>query len=101
MATKFERDCLKVSEQTGIEVEFYPNEKGSGCFEDDGYLHIIKSHIRAVFSVIDDDAVTQNNRTRKVLTALGMTKSITDSVMVAEEDEDEDDYCSHCGRGGY
>jgi hypothetical protein len=100
--TQFERDCRAVAEETGIEVDFFYNEKGSDCYEDDGNLHIHKSGMRAVFNVGhngDLPGAEQNERTRKVLNALGMGKKISDRVLVTEEaEEDDDDVCGECGR---
>lgn len=95
--TKFERDCQKVADDLGIEVDFYRNESGSDCYEDDGVLHIRKRGIRAAFSVdaSQDDATEQNERTREILTALNMANKITDRVLVEEEDEQ---VCPCCGQ---
>jgi hypothetical protein len=89
-----------VSEKLGIEVYFYYNEKGSDVFEDDGFLHIYKNMVRAVFTIGQDlPAKEANERTRAILTALGMEKKITQRVLVDEIDET--DCCDTCGRCGF
>lgn len=101
----FEKKCRQVEEVTGVELfMIYDEPKSNYCYEDDEVLHVCKGTERACFSVGADhiSGAEQNERTRQVLTALGLEKKITDRVLVEEdEDEDEDEYCPHCGRSGW
>lgn len=97
--TKFETECRKVSEATGIEVTFHPDKEKSDPVQDDGTLHITKRGLRACFDVGLGQGATgkyQNERTRAILSALKMEDCINDHVLVDEEDEDEN-VCPHCG----
>lgn len=101
----FERQCVKASEATDVEVHFprIAGERHQEPFEDDGYLHVMKGKERACFDVGGGQSLCgkqQNERARAVLTALGMARKITPRVLVEEaDDEDEDGHCPHCGRG--
>ena len=102
MTTKFERDCNEIADKIGITVHFYGEGSNREPLYDDGFLHITKRKIRAVFNV-DQDAPgkIQNERTRDIMNALGLSKKINDRVLIEEDDEpDEDDdrdYCPTCG----
>lgn len=98
MKNKFEQLCEKVSEDLDIGVLLHGKEKGSGCFEDDGNLHIHHRGVRVSFDVGNGQSASgaeQNARTRKVLTALGMESKITDRVLVEEVEETDED-CDNC-----
>lgn len=103
LRTAFERRCEKVAEETGVGVDFF-GAKGdkykSDVYEDDGNLHIFIRNEWACFNVGQGQTLEgkeQNENTRKVLTALGLEKHITNRSLV-EEEEEEDDCCHHCGR---
>lgn len=96
--TKFETECRKVSENTGIDVMFFPDKGKSDLTQDDGTLHITKRGLRACFDVGRGQSATgkeQNERTRAILSALKMEDCINNRVLV-DEDEDEN-VCPHCG----
>ena len=100
--TKFEKLCEEVSDKTGVEL-FDVCETGRvklDAFEDDECLHIDKRGLHACFSVGGGNYSPrqQNERTRAVLTALGLQKLITDRVLVEEPVEcDDDNDGPHCG----
>jgi len=98
---KFERDCAKVAETTGISVNFFGAPKGQkqSFYEDDGSLHLHKRGGWACFDVGNGQSLSgkeQNERTRKIMEALGLP--ITDRVLVDETEDEEDDECPCCGR---
>ena len=100
--TKFQVLCEAVAGKYDTGVTVYPaQQKSSDCYEDGGYLHVCKGTERAVFDVGEGQSASgevQNN-TRAILIALGMPGKIADRVRVEEEEDDENGYCSHCGRG--
>lgn len=98
--TKFEKQCDEASEKTGVSVfiGWRDDEMAADAYEDDECLHIHKRGVHACFSVGGDNysGKQQNERSRAVLTALGLQKLITDRVLVDETEECEDE-CPHCG----
>lgn len=97
---RFQLQCEAVSEKTGINVMFLDDNQNSEPCEDDGNLHIIKHGLRACFDVGREQCASgkeQNERTRKVMTELGMEKQITDMVLVDEQEDCDDDECPCCG----
>lgn len=95
---KFQADCERVAEQAGVNVTFYVEPREKPCaHEDDGFLHIRKRGLRAAFDVANDEPKCQNAKTREILTALGMEHAIGEETL-AEETDDDDGCCSHCGR---
>jgi len=102
MTKAFKAKCERVAELTDVDLVLY-EDSGAGvddAFEDDGNLHIHKGGARACFDVGGGQELSgerQNERTRAVLTALGMTKEITGRVL-ADEDDGDSDECPHCGR---
>ena len=105
MSTKFETLCNQVAERYGLqEPMFFTDNQKQDPFEDDGNLHVMRRGLRAVFGIGDEvPSEEYNHLTRCILTDLGLEKKINDRVLLEEEDGDEyeDEYCSHCGRGGY
>lgn len=98
--SKFETQCEKVSEDTGIDVMFFDDDTNPAPCEDDGNLHITKRGLRACFDVGMGQNATgkvQNERAKKVLEALKITKFKPEMVFV-DETEDDDDECPCCGR---
>ena len=104
-ADEFKALCEAAADADGIDVDFFPI-KGKGArrddeHEDDGFLHISRHGIRAVFNVSNsqsDDGGTQNIKTRSILDALGITPHDPDRVFVEEHDDEEDgERCPHCG----
>lgn len=101
--SKFEKLCREVSEKTDIEVIFFDDEHASDAHEDDGNLHVTRRGLMACFDVgggQELSASRQNDRTRTVLRGLGMESAINEHTLVdeTEDDEDDDEYCPHCGR---
>lgn len=102
--TAFEKKCQQAADDLDIPVMFFEDDRPKDQFEDDGNLHIIGGQgLRACFDVGQCqvlEGADQNKRTLAVLDRLGL--KVTDDVLVSEaEDQDEDDdYCDHCGRGG-
>lgn len=97
--TAFEKRCQEVADKMDVEVTFYRDkEPFQDPFEDDGNLHVISRGSRAAFSIGQDTpAAIHNEKTRAILTALGMEKKIGERVLVDETEED-DDCCPECGR---
>lgn len=79
-------------------------EKGYSAHHDDGFLHIIHnpSGLRASFDVQFNQTLSANltnDNTMRILEMLGLKKLIGKSVLLdPDEDEDDDEYCSCCGR---
>jgi len=100
--SKFEKRCEEASEKTGVEFYIPWTDKNMkvDVFEDDECLHVHKRGVHAAFSVGGDNYTgkQQNDRTRAVLTALGLEAHIGPRSLVDETEEDEDDECPHCGR---
>jgi hypothetical protein len=98
--TKFEIQCEEVAEKTGVSFYSPYNDKNmkTNAFEDDECLHIHKRGVHACFTVGGDNYTgkQQNERTRAVLTALGLEKLITERVLTDETEEEDE--CSYCGR---
>lgn len=102
---KFERDCFRASEETGVPVYFFglpdKSPKRQDFYEDDGNLHLFKGGGWGCFDVGGGQNLTgkeQNSRTRAVMEFLGLQKHITDRVLVDETEEDDDDCCPCCGQ---
>lgn len=101
--TAWQKKCERVAKETGVDV-FFCEESGpteTRAFEDDGCLHVTKAkdQNRACFDIGQDrPAKEQNERITKVLTALGMEKSIAANLMDETEDEDGGESCPCCGR---
>jgi hypothetical protein len=73
----FEEKCREIESETGIELmDIYDDGDGTNAvYEDDGFLHINNGELRASFDVGDNqslDADEQNERTRTILSALGL-----------------------------
>lgn len=100
--TKFQKLCELASKQTGVEVTYYVDEeRANHLCEDDGNLHITKNHVHACFNVGNGQSLgpkEQNERTRAVMNAMGLSDKISDRVLVDETDDDVDGICPHCGR---
>lgn len=100
----FERRCNKAAEDVGVTVFFVLDEPTRPPFEDDGSLHVIHRGTRAIFDVGWGQSLEgkeQNEHTKKVLIALGMEKSIGESTLVEEEEENDGDRCPHRGRSDH
>lgn len=104
--TKFEKDCERIEEETGISVyfPFTVESKKVEVVEDDGALHVTKSGVRACFSIGQDRPLReQNERMMTVLKTLKLDQEKylkralwSDEDIETEEHEDEDE-CPHCG----
>ena len=95
----FVKQCQAVADDIGIHVWFTEDTSDHTAFEDDGSLHVVRYGTRAMFDVSNsqnDEPVAQNEKTRKVLTALGIEPSYR--TLVEEYDdydlgpEDPDEY---------
>jgi hypothetical protein len=107
--SKFEKQCYAITDELGISdpVILHDEPKKNEVFEDDGYLHVRKRHVRAVFGANggqDAPASERNELFQKILEKLGykLTPKLLERVLddSPDDEEDDDDYCSHCGRGG-
>lgn len=85
--SKFQQQCINVSEETGIGVTLYHDERGEkdDAFEDDGTLHIRKRGIRACFNVVASSSLEQNDDTREIMGLLRL--EVSDSVLADETDD--------------
>lgn len=97
----FRAKCQKVSDQTGVAVDFFREEPYPyrEPLEDDGTLHIhSKNGDWACFDIGQDlPRADQNRRIRAVMD--GMKLKVTDSVLVRWDDDEEDEgCCTKCGR---
>lgn len=103
---KFRDKVGTVVRKLGIDEPLWCDDKREDReFEDDGYLHICRSGLRAVFNVSNGQEATgeeQNRQTRAIMEALNMKRKITDRVLVEEGDEDDDAEhecnCEYCTR---
>lgn len=102
--TAWQKNCERVAADANTSVYFPDSEvsEQTDCFEDDGALHIqIKGKHRACFHIGQDTEPKEANElTREIMKGLGLEKKISDRVLIEETEDEGDDYCSHCGRGG-
>lgn len=94
----FRERCLKAEE----DVTFYTDDATTSNteYEDDGYLHVRRFGVRAVFNVSNSQSLSgaeQNENTRRIMGELGLTSKIASRVLAEEIDEDAEGYCHECG----
>jgi len=72
----------------------WTEDKPDDAYEDDGNLHVTKHGLHVVFGLNQDDGRWSNEKTREILTALGMKRKTGKRTLTTEE-------CEACDGSGY
>jgi hypothetical protein len=102
-AKRFLAQCKKAASAIGQDFEdcltWGTDPKSDDQYEDDGNLHIEKAGIHICFGIGQDlPSAEYNRQARLVMETLGMKRKISERVLVEEDDENDENYCSKCGR---
>lgn len=103
--SKFETKCIALADELGIPEPLIlrDDERPNDVFEDDGYLHVRRDHIRAVFGANagqDGPASERNELFKKILEKLNYKltpKLLERFIDDSPDDDDDEDVCPHCG----
>ena len=102
--SKFETKCIAIADELGISDPLVLRDESAkdDVFEDDGYLHVRRRHVRIVFSANagqDAPASERNELFKKILEKLNykLTPKLLERVLDDSEDEDDDERCPECG----
>lgn len=95
------KKCESAAESAGVTdgVLVWATDK-KDIYEDDGNLHVAMRGVHVAFGIGQDlPSAEYNEKTKAIMTAMGLAKKISERVLVDEEEDEDDEYCSHCGRG--